>query len=301
LRLREIFCFRVVAVLFGSILLPYVHTLTCSFTRTPQQVWTDATFYPGSDRLGFGSDIGNWGWYHLDPFPGHGIRDVLVNAHQNLYMSNFELFGWSFGSLWFALVALLLVPRVRPDRLFLTLMICILVAQSFYWFSGGPDYAARYWYQMLVPFVVLTVEGMEYLQRRCLENGAARHSQRIVAFAACAAALTAFAFAPWRVSGKYHNFRRVTSDMRELARARNFGHAIVFVHEIGDDYPSAFVFNPQTLDSPGPIYARDNGPQSRATIQAAFPDRFRWFVARPAPEQPFVVTAGPLPPGTKDN
>src|SRR5262249_38343897 len=53
LRLREIFCFGVVAVLFGSVLLPYVHALTGSFTRTPQQVWTDATFYPGSDRLGF--------------------------------------------------------------------------------------------------------------------------------------------------------------------------------------------------------------------------------------------------------
>src|SRR5207248_808454 len=45
LRLREVFCFSAVAILLGSLLLPYVHALTGSYTRTPQQVWTDMTFY----------------------------------------------------------------------------------------------------------------------------------------------------------------------------------------------------------------------------------------------------------------
>jgi hypothetical protein len=292
----QLLCFGVVGILLGSLLLPYNRALTGSALRTPQQVWTDATFYPGSDRLGFGADIGNWGWTHLDPFPGHGARDVVINIHQNLYMSHSDLFGWGCGSLLFVLIAILLGRNFHSDRLFLALIIGVVIAQSFYWFSGGPDYGARYWYQMLIPFIVLTVRGVEELQLRVAQKGGDwLVTQRIAAFVVCASLVSVFTFLPWRSLGKYHNFRRVTSDMRELAANQRFGKALVFVGGDERDYSSAFVFNPAVPDSPDPIYVRDKGPAVRDVIRKSFPDRPAWFVARSQNDHHFHVTGGPLP------
>ena len=39
----------------------------------------------------------------------------------------------------------------------------------FYWYSGGPDFGARYWYLILVPLVVLSVRGLQALQGSLLE------------------------------------------------------------------------------------------------------------------------------------
>lgn len=95
-------------LLVGGLLFPYNYALTGDPLRTPHQVMTDARYYPGADRLGFGKEVGTYGWRQLDPLPGHGPIDVVINAHMNFYMSNLELFGWDFGSVGF--MALLIDP-----------------------------------------------------------------------------------------------------------------------------------------------------------------------------------------------
>jgi len=295
LRLPALGCLAIVSILLGSLILPYNRLLTGSPVRTAQQVWTDANFYPGSDRLGFGADIGNWGWYHLDPFPGHGLRDVLVNIHQNLFMTNFDLFGWGFGSLLFFGIGLLLGRRRKADKFLLGIGVAVVAAQSCYWFSGGPDYGPRYWYQIMIPFIVLTVRGVEELQIRLARGGTTWvKPQRIVLFAVFATLVAAVTVLPWRITGRYHNFRYVTPVMRNLAKQYNFGKALIFVGGNERDYPSAFVYNPPSLDSDGPIYVRDRGPQSREILRKHFSDRAVWFVSRAGTEDRFEVTAGPL-------
>ncbi|MEO8367659.1 MAG: glycosyltransferase family 39 protein [Candidatus Solibacter sp.] len=294
LRLPALAIMAVVSILLGSLILPYNRLLTGSPLRTAQQVWTDATFYPGSDRLGFGADIGNWGWYHLDPFPGHGLRDVLVNIHQNLFMSNFDLFGWGCGSMLFFGIGLFLQRHLKADRFLLSIGVAVVAAQSCYWFGGGPDYGPRYWYQLMIPFIVLSVRGMEELQKKCLRNGARLKPQHIALFAVFATLVAAVTIVPWRITARYHNFRRVTPVIRNLAKQYNFGKALIFVGGDPDDYPSAFVYNPPSFDSDGPSYVRDRGPASREVLHRHFPDRAMWFVRRAGTEDRFEVTAGPF-------
>ena len=293
LKLAALACFASVSVLLGSVILPYNRMLTGSPLRTAQEVWTDATFYVGSDRLGFGPGIGNWGWYHLDPFPGHGLRDVLVNVHQNLYLSNFDLFGWGFGSLLFFGAALLIGRFTRADRLLLGIGFAVVAGQSFYWFGGGPDYGARYWYQILIPFIVLTVRGIEELQKRWIEHGGTRvNAQRMALFAVLASAVAVVTILPWRMDGKYHNFRNVNPTMRALAQRYRFGKALVFVAGV---YPSAFVFNPRTLEAPEPIYVRNRGLEANETMRKQFPDRKAWYVEWAPGKEQYMVAAGPIP------
>lgn len=278
-------------------LFPYNNLLTGSPTSSPHSTWASARWYPGADRLGFGSDIGNLGWTHIDPLPGHGLPDVLINALQNLFTANFELYGWMFGSL--VLVTMFVMwGRWKPaDRVFLAIIAAVIFAYSFYWFSGGPDFGARYWFQIFVPLIVLTVRAVQELQRRWVEGGARPQTAlRVPAFVIAASLVAFLNVVPWRALGKYHDYRGLNASVGQLARTYDFGRSLVLVRgNLKYDYRQAFVFNPPTLQSDGTIYARDRGPAVRAALFQYFPDRPVWIIARsPVDESKFVVVAGPL-------
>jgi len=282
--------------MIGLLLFPYNRALTGDPFQTPHSLSAGAQWYSGGDRLGFGPDVGNLGWVHLDPLPGHGPLDIILNAHQNLFSTNFELFGWSFGSL--AFVALLLLWRrvTRSDLIFLGLIVAIAGGYGIYWFSGGPDFGARYWYLTLVPLVVLTVRGVQETRRRWKEEGGtAVGSHRVVALVVVASLTAIITVIPWRSVGKYHDYRDMTPDVGKLAKACEFGRSLVFVR--GDDisdYPSALIFNAPTLASDGTIYARDLGPEARRRVMSHFPDRPIWILAvDPSPAGRFIVVEGP--------
>lgn len=295
------------AVLVGGLLFPYNAALTGDPFYPAHLRWTDERFYPGADRLGFGPDIGNVGWTHIDPLPGHGPVDVVINANRNAYMSNVELFGWGFGSLAFVLLAVLLGRRRREDWLFLSIIIATAAGHSFYWFSGGPDIGARYWYQALVPLVVLTVRGATLLGERLRELGLAAAGARVPVFIAAASLAAFLSFVPWRGMGKYPRYRGASGDVRRLAETHGFEGGLVLIRARDEsDYASGFVLNRPGLDGPAPVYARDAGPESRAALQAAFPGRPIWIVGYPSPAaHRMEVLAGPLPPesppGAKSN
>lgn len=130
----------------------------------------DRMYYVGSNRLGFGADIGNWGWTGLDALPGHGPIDVFMNTNQNLHLMQSDLFGWAVGSLWLVFLLALWGPK-RSDAIMWGWLAAIWAAMSLYWFSGGSDFGARYWYAMILPCVVLTVRGAQGLAWRMLGNG----------------------------------------------------------------------------------------------------------------------------------
>lgn len=292
----------VAGFLVGGLLFPYNYALTGDAMYTPHEKWADERWYTGADQLGFGPNIGNLGWNHLDPLPGHGLLDVIVNANKNFYMSNFELFGWSFGSLGFAALALLLGGARRADRLFLAIILAIIAGHSFYWFSGGSDIGARYWYQALVPLIVLTVRGIQLVQQRLIELGAVKlTASRVTAFVVAASLIAFINVIPWRSLGKYYRYRGMSAEIERLAHTHKFGRSLVFIQaREREDYASAFIFNPPTLEAPGTIYALDAGAAHREAVQRRFPDRPVWFVGRPPEDKgPLQVLAGPLPPESK--
>jgi hypothetical protein len=270
----------------------------------PHLAWSDGRWGPGVDRLGFGPNIGISAWPNLDPLPGHGPLDVVLNTNKNLFMVNADLFGWATGSLVFVALALGIGRWRRADTLLLVLSAAYVAGHSVYWFSGGPDIGARYWYPLLVPLAAVTARGARMAVERLRESNACdAPGARVGIFILAAGIGAGVATLPWRAVTKYHEYRGVTSDVRALADAHRFEHALVFIRS-GDraDYQSAFSLNPPTLEEAGTVYAWDAGAAARVSVVAAFPDRFVWVIERRPPgpegEGPFVLSAGPLPPGT---
>lgn len=290
--------FMAACVVVGAAIFPYNYVLTGSPTYSPHMKWTDEAWYPGADRLGFGPNLGNVGWPHIDPLPGHGPVDVVINANKNFYMTNFELFGWSFGSLIFVALMVLLGMRQRADWVFIAIVVAIVAGHSSYWFSGGPDYGARYWYQALLPFIVLTVRGVQILQQRLIARGTAKlAASRVTVFVMAASFIAFINIIPWRSLGKYYHYRGMSGDVNRLAQDHNFGVSLVFVQsQDQEDYASAFVLNPSTLKEPKTIYARDAGPAHNEALSRYYPNRPTWFVGRsPIDGDHLRVLAGPLP------
>ena len=263
-------------------LLLYNEALTGDPLLFPITAYTDVHFHPNANALGFGSDRGT-GWA-LDPYPGHGLRDVVVNANLNLTTLNTDLFGWSSGSLLLIVVALFSGRLRRSDRLMLATMGTTFVALSCYYFSGGPDFGPRYWFLMVVPCVALTARGINVLAERVNAGagGNAAAGWRVGAGVMLLCVMALFTFVPWRAIDKYHHFRGMRPDVRDIAAEYSFGKSLVLIRgKEHPDFSSASVYNPVDLDDAVPVYAWDRGPEVREALREAFPDRPVWVIQGP--------------------
>jgi hypothetical protein len=166
LSLGSLAAIAVVSLGIASLMFPYNRVLTGSPTVAPFQLWADNLFGPGVDAFGFGPNVGIPMWRNIDPLPGHGVADVVLNANKNFTLMNFELFGWAAGSIIFAVIAAVLGPWRRGDALMLGVPLIVIGGHTFYWAPGGPDLGARYWYIVIVPLVVLTVRGAQMIRER---------------------------------------------------------------------------------------------------------------------------------------
>jgi hypothetical protein len=293
-----------VAAAVGAIMFPYNQAVTGRATYPAHLAWADGRYGQGVDVLGFGPGVGIDRWPNLDPLPGHGAADVVLNLNKNMFMVNVDLFGWAAGSLVLIAIAVGIGRWRRADGAALALVAIFLAGYSLFWFSGGPDLGARYWYPLLIPLAVLAARGAQMLVIG-LDARPARPQPgaRVGAFVLAAVVAAAVTMLPWRAVTKHYRYRGISGEVRELAQTTGFGRALVFVRaQERADYQSAFNLNPRTLDGPGPIYARDAGPEHRAGVVAGFADRPVWVIGRraaaPGEPAPFVVIAGPLAPGT---
>jgi hypothetical protein len=228
-------------------------------------------------------------------------------------MVSFELFGWGCGSLVFVFL-LVIWRRARADLLMWGMVCVAWLGMSTYWFSGGPDLGARYWYQMVVPLTVLTVFGVQEFAARLHIQGARPEpnglcGQTAWAVVALASLLGLVNLVPWRGVDKYMNYRYVGGHVGRLAREHQFGRSLVFVRGEGPLAPwsssafaSAFALNPLTFDpdAPGPIYVRDLGVESRERLRRYYPDRPAWILGTPKHTSgEFQLLEGPIPPPGK--
>lgn len=273
--------------------LSYNRLLTGDPLKFPIMAYTDKYYGPNSNALGFGPDRG-LGWA-IDPNPGHSPFDALVNANLNTFSINIELLGWSIGSLLPAGLFLLAGRLRRPDWWMLVLCGAIFGVHFFYYFSGGPDFGARYWYLVLVPGIVFTVGGLNLLRERLdAEQPGAGLRVYGAALALCAMALVNYF--PWRAIDKYHHYEQMRPDVRQLARERNFGRSLVLVRgERHPDYASAAAYNPLDLNAPEPVYAWDRNADVRRQVLEAYRDRPVWILDGPTRTgDGFRLKAGPV-------
>jgi 4-amino-4-deoxy-L-arabinose transferase-like glycosyltransferase len=283
------------AALVGGILFWYSALLTGHALLPPHQLWADHLFGPGVERLGFGPDVGIPLWRNMDPLPGHGAADVVLNANKNFSSINVDLFGWASGSLALACLAFQRGGLGRRDWLMLGVLLFVIGGHTFYWAPGGSDFGARYWYLTIVPFAVLTVRGIQIVMLR-LPAAAGRLGALLAV-----ASLSALAIhMPWRAETKYDHYRGIGREIAEIADAHGITNALVFVRSNRRaDYQAAFNFNSPLLDGPGNVFAQDLGDAHAATVMAGFPGRQVWVVGRESDAAPLSVLGGPFAPGTK--
>jgi 4-amino-4-deoxy-L-arabinose transferase-like glycosyltransferase len=272
--------------LMGAAIFPWNAFYTGDPFVYPINLYTDEYFGKNSNAFGFGADRG-MGW-PLDPFPGHGPRDAILNAALNTFSLNIELFGWSTGSLFLAAAYLLRKkaadrgaqasslhrgPRTSSphssDHLMLAIVLTTFIAYFFYYYSGGPDFGARYWFLMIVPLAVFTVRGMDQLRGANL----------------AVLVLSLFAlinYIPWRAMDKYHHYWNMRPDIRELAKKHSFGKSLVFIRgESHPDYSSAAIYNPLDLNAEAPIYVWDKNEEVREKLLRHYTGRTEWTINGP--------------------
>jgi hypothetical protein len=291
--------FAVGSMISGGLGLAYNRLLTGTLLRFPAEPYFDRMYGVGRYGMGFGPEKG-LGWTGLDPYPGHGPIDIVVNTVLNSFMINVDLFGWWTGSA--AIVALgLLTARRGVERVMVWALASVVVLHGFYWFSGGPDFGARYWYLVIVPCVVLAIRGLGVLgQERDRAAGTLSPRALIATASLCVSGL--FVFVPWRAADKYFHYREMRPDIRAFARDQRMAGALVLVQgERHPDWASAAAYNDVVPGSAGPVFAWDRDPEVRRELFRAYPDRPVWIVAGPSiTHGAYRVTEGPVAPADRD-
>jgi hypothetical protein len=274
----------------AALVFPYNAHLTGRPLYFPVMAYADRVYGEGTNALGFGPDRG-FGWPGLDPLPGHGLIDVLINANLNLFAVNVELHGWATGSLLLIAFFLLRGRVAASDWLMVAIIMATVAAHSLYWFSGGPDFGARYWYLILLPCLVLSARGLAALAQAHGDDGAIR----VYAGTAILIVMTMVTFVPWRASDKYFQYRGMQPGVRTMEAAHDFGRSVVFIRgRQFPDYASAAAYNPVDLSGDEPIFVWATSEEVVAEVIDAFPDRTRWFVDGPSiTGDGYRVSSGP--------
>ena len=282
----------IASILAGALILPYNDLLTGDPFVFTVMAYFDQHYAPGVNALGFGPDRG-LDWRGIDPFPGHGLPDVVLNSYLNTFAMNIELFGWVTGSLLLVFILFLSGKAKGVDyRLFLVVLV-VAGLHALYWFSGGPDYGARYWFLMLLPVIALSVRGACVIGVRLPD----RHfgmAQVVIAMLALSVASMS-TFMPWRSIDKYFHYNNMRPDIRRLAQAYDFSNSLVLVSgNRFDDYMSAAVYNTPLLGQGSAVYAWNRNPEIRTALVKTFSNRNIWLVDGPTVTGAgFRVSGGP--------
>ncbi|MGQ0542226.1 MAG: hypothetical protein ACT4O9_10325 [Blastocatellia bacterium] len=281
----------------GAAIFYYNYLLTGSPTQFPIMVWADKYMGVNSNAMGFGPERGN-GW-PIDPYPGHSPLDAIINSNLNITAINTELFGWSTGSLILIFLFCFWLKFRKEDWLMGSLIAAVFITHFFYWFSGGPDFAARYWFLMIVPCVVLSVRGLQELILRLdqVEHSSLYSHTRVLAAVIFLSLMSLVGFTAWRATDKYRHYLGMRPDVLRLAKEYKFGKSLILIRgEQFPDFVSAAIYNPIDLQAQVPVYAWDENPNLRLKVLQAYADRPVWIVNGPSlTKEGFKVVEGPLP------
>lgn len=283
----------------ASLLFLYNNAVTGSISISPIDVYYNKYFWPNVNSLGFGPERGmGWG---LDAFPGHSPLEALINAALNIFSVNTELFGWAIGSLF--LVTLLVVTGSisKKDIWAILVIVPVVGGYSLYWYHGGPDFGARYWFLCIIPLVALTVRGAERLgsSLRQYSQVASKFDTRVILGIAAVCVMSLVSYIPWRAADKYYHYLGMQPGIEQLAKDHDFGRSLVIVRgSEHPDYQSAWVYNPVNFDGDAPIYAFDKNPEIYGKLLSKYSDRPIWIVNGPTlAGGSYAIVRGPVDAG----
>lgn len=295
---KTVILYSVGAIAIGGLIFPYNAALTGDPLTTPLNAYFDVLWGPGSNALGFHPNAGAVpAWSNIDVFRGHSPGEALINAHQNLYETNFSLFGWGGASLMFVFFFVIWGKWERLSAAMALIVAGTIGLYSLYWFYGGFYAGPRYWFLILVPLLIMTCQGI----RTCIQTSSrilpdAMVAQRISAGVAFLCFCSVFVFESWLGFNRYPEINEYHAEYQELAQQDQFQNSLIFINLSNDDaYGSAFWLNDFSPNSTSPLFARDLGTSKNREIAAAYPERKIFFVNGRSEESPHVTLArGPL-------
>lgn len=276
--------------LMVGILLVYNMEITGDFLTFPLNKYYQDYFGPNVYAFGFGADRGlNWA---IDPYPGYSPIEALINAGLNAFSVNTELLGWAFGSLLFGLLFLMNAKFLKNDLILIVFILSVIASYSMFWFSGGPDFGARYWFLIIVPLLILSIRGIQITSEKVTAPFRLHALVWILCF------LTLIVYFPWRAMDKYYHYLNMRPDIAKLSDENGLVNSLVFV--LGNahpDYASAWIYNPLDPKDKTNVFALDVNLETRAQVIQAFPGKRVWFIAGPTiTGNGFRVLEGPLAP-----
>ncbi|MEZ5428819.1 MAG: glycosyltransferase family 39 protein [Pyrinomonadaceae bacterium] len=273
-------CLTVGTIITGALVLPYNKAITGDPMLLPMNAYYTKYFWKDVMALGFGANRGlDWG---LDAFPGHSPLEAMVNAALNTFSLNIELLGWATGSLLLAVCFLFSGRMKRKDLWAPVVIVAVLGSYSFYWYSGGPDFGARYWFLIIIPLIALTVRAVEFLGDAIRENRETQVNARVMTAVLLLCGITLVCYIPWRALDKYYHYLGMQPGVERLARQNDFGRSLVLIRgQEHPDFQSAWIYNPLDFEGDAPVYAWDKNPEIRQKLLQNYKDRQVWIVNGP--------------------
>lgn len=255
----------------GSVALAYNWVFTGSPLRGPLDTYLVQLWQGGSNSYGFGPGIGPpGGWGTLDIWPGHSPLEGIINTINNITELQFDMLGWSVGSLLLVYAFLVWQKPRLFDRAMLAVVAVVAVVMFFYWFAGTFYIGPRYWYLTAFPLLFLSVRGFEAITARLGTDEAATLRLTSLIWVLCLFGV--MIFLPWRGVTKYYQFGTYHSSVRQAEEAGSFGNALVLVGP-GGDVGSALFLNDPWLREDRPVYLADRDGLDIDALRKAFPGR----------------------------
>lgn len=258
------------------------------------------------DRLGFGPDIGPYGYTIADA--------VFINTRLKLTALATGLFGWpGWTNLLFLPIPFLARRANRWDWLLLGTILSLIFVHIFYWAFGGTDGGfPRYYYDALPAFLLLTVRGIQIAGEMLahvpfLKSERTGEGQRLSQKQVGRPELTPSPTLPLRGGGRsglrwlpvglvilfiaYNLIWNlppllgaqkgkygITAAQLEIVEQAGLPEpALVIVKNVEQwsDFAAPFAANSPTLDGPI-VYASDEGPEMTHKLREQFKDRTCW-------------------------
>lgn len=259
-------------VVTGALLLLHNLAMTGSPLRMALSEYLDGHWAPGANAFGFGPDIGPpGGWGRLDLWPGHGPAEAVLNTINLTASLQFDLLGWSVGSLAL-LYAFFLWTRDKRvfDWVMVAVAATVILVMAFYWFADSYYFGPRYWFLAAFPLFYLSARGYDALRARFPDEDGAH--VRIDSILALSCLFGLMVFTPWRGAMKYYEYGNFHASYRRALASGAFGNAVVLVKKNGEP-GSAFMLNDPWFVPDRPIFLLDTGTLDEAALKAAFPGR----------------------------
>jgi 4-amino-4-deoxy-L-arabinose transferase-like glycosyltransferase len=229
------------------------------------------------DRIGFGPDIGPY---------GYTLRTaIFINTRLKLLTLATGLFGWpGWSSLLFLPIPFIVRRATRWDWLLLAAILSIIFTHIFYWSFGGADGGLpRYYYDALPAFLLLTARGIEigydYLNRWRLpwRSRQLRLGWIMPYFVGVFIAYNFVWNLPPLLAAQKGKYNITPAPLRIVEEAHVPKPALILVKNVDtwSDFAVPFVANSPTLDG-GIVYATDATPALTRQVRTLFSNRTCW-------------------------